>query len=163
MRSLTPRPCLFTSRDRDVVGSVVGGPLPTCLLLRVLENSVLRRKFWLTRNELTGEWRKLHNDLYSSPNIIQVIKLRIVWWAEHVALGGVCVEAYRGFWYWNLRERDRLEDPGLGVMIILRWISRKRNVRAWTGWIWLRIGTGGGHLFICVEPKGSIKWEKFLD
>jgi len=48
--------------------------------LSVLENGVLRRIFGPKRNEVTGEWRKLHikelNDLYSSPNIIRVIKLR---------------------------------------------------------------------------------------
>jgi len=46
---------------------------------------VLRRIFWPKRDEVTGEWRKLHkvklNDLYSSPNIVQVIKSRIMGWA----------------------------------------------------------------------------------
>jgi hypothetical protein len=46
--------------------------------LRVFENRVLRRIFWPKRGEVTGEWRRLHNkelnDLYSSPNIIWVIK-----------------------------------------------------------------------------------------
>ena len=58
----------------------------------MFENRVLRRIFGTKREKITGEWRKRHyeelNDLYSSPNIIQVIKSRIVWWAEHVALGG---------------------------------------------------------------------------
>jgi hypothetical protein len=57
--------------------------------LRVLENRVLRRLFGLKRNEITREWRKLHNEelieLYSSPNIIWVIKSRRMRWAEHVA------------------------------------------------------------------------------
>jgi hypothetical protein len=48
--------------------------------LRVFENRVLRRKFGLKRDEVTGEWRKLHNeelrDLYSSPRIIKMIKSR---------------------------------------------------------------------------------------
>ena len=48
--------------------------------LRVFENRVLRRIFGLKRSEVTGEWRRLHNKelfaLYSSPNIIRVIKLR---------------------------------------------------------------------------------------
>jgi len=48
--------------------------------LRVFENRVLRRIFGPKRDEVTGEWRKLHNvelyGLYCSPNIIQVIKLR---------------------------------------------------------------------------------------
>jgi hypothetical protein len=45
-----------------------------------------------------------------------------------------------------MRERDRLEDPGVDGRIILRWIFRKWVVRAWAGSMWLRIGTGGGHL-----------------
>jgi hypothetical protein len=48
--------------------------------LRVFESRVLRRIFWPQSDEVTGEWRKPHheelNDLYSSPNIIQVVKLR---------------------------------------------------------------------------------------
>ena len=48
--------------------------------LRVFENRVLRRVFGPKRDKITGEWRKLHNeelnDLYSSPNIVEVIKLR---------------------------------------------------------------------------------------
>jgi hypothetical protein len=47
------------------------------------------------------------------------------------------------FWWGNLRERDHLEDPGLDEKIILRWIFRKWDVRAWTGSIWLRIETCG--------------------
>jgi len=54
---------------------------------------------------------------------------------------GVC-----RFWWGNLRERDHLEDPGVDGMIILRWIFRKWDVEVWTALIWLRIGTGGGHL-----------------
>ena len=57
--------------------------------LRVFENRVLRRIFGPKRNEVTGEWRKLHNeelsDLYSSLNIVRVIKWR---WAAHVARMG---------------------------------------------------------------------------
>jgi len=57
--------------------------------LRVFENRVLRRIFGPKWNEVTGKWRKLHNeelnDLYSSPNIFRVIKSRRIRWAGHVA------------------------------------------------------------------------------
>ena len=57
--------------------------------LRVSENRVLRRIFGTKRDGLTGEWSKLHNeelnDLYSSPNIVRVIKVRRMRWAGHVA------------------------------------------------------------------------------
>jgi hypothetical protein len=57
--------------------------------LRVFENRVLRRIFGPKRDEVMGEWRKLHNeelrDLYSSPSIIRIIKSRRMRWAGHVA------------------------------------------------------------------------------
>jgi len=57
--------------------------------LRVFENMVLRRIFGTRRDEVTGEWRRLHteelNDMYSSPNIVRVIKLRRMRCAGHVA------------------------------------------------------------------------------
>jgi hypothetical protein len=57
--------------------------------LRVFENRVLRRIFGSKRDEVTGGWRKLHNEelngLYSSPSIIRVIKARRMKWAGHVA------------------------------------------------------------------------------
>jgi hypothetical protein len=56
--------------------------------------------------------------------------------------GGVCT----GFWWANLRERDHLENPGVVGKIILTWIFRKWDGDAWTGLIWLRVGTGGGLL-----------------
>jgi hypothetical protein len=49
---------------------------------------------------------------------------------------------YTGFWWRNLGERVHLEDVGVDGRIILRSIFRKRNVEAWTGLIWFRIGTG---------------------
>jgi len=67
-------------------------------------------------------------------------------------MGGACSaygvrgEAYTGFWWGNMRERDHLGDSGVDGRITLRWIFRKWDVRVWTGSSWLRIGTGDGHL-----------------
>ena len=64
--------------------------------LRVFENRVLRGIFGAKRDEVTGEWRKLHkeelHDLYCSPSILRVIKLRRMRWEGHVA----CVGEGRG-------------------------------------------------------------------
>ena len=59
----------------------------------MFESRVLRRAFKPKRDEVTGEWRKLHNgklrNLYSLPNIVRVVKSRRMRWAEHVArMGG---------------------------------------------------------------------------
>jgi len=73
-------------------------------------------------------WRKIHNeehnDLYSSPHIVRVIKSRRMRWLRHVAIWGRG-EAYRGLWWGNVTERDHLEDLSVDGKIILRWIFRK--------------------------------------
>jgi hypothetical protein len=60
--------------------------------LRVFENRVLRRIFCPKRDEVTGDWRKLHNEelhnLYASPDIIRMIKSRRMRWAGHAARMG---------------------------------------------------------------------------
>jgi hypothetical protein len=67
--------------------------------LRVFENRVLRRIFGPKRDEVTGEWRKLHNEdlhnLYSSPDIVRQIKSRRIKWVEHVARMGEGRNVYR--------------------------------------------------------------------
>ena len=115
--------------------------------LREFENRVLRRIFGPKRDEVTREWRKLHNDdlnnLYSSPNIVLVIRSRMRWAGHVVRIGGE--ERRVVFWWGNPRERDHLEDPSVDGRIMLRWIFRKWGVGVWTGSSWLRIGTGDGH------------------
>ena len=113
--------------------------------LRVFENRVLRRVFGPKRDEVTGERRKLHNDelsdLYCSPNIVRVLKSRRMRWAGHVA-GMERVEVYTRFWWGNMRERDHLEDPGVGGRIIflvfqevgcagMGWIDLAQNRDSW--------------------------------
>ena len=84
------------------------------------------------------------NDLYSSPNIVRLIKSRRMRWAGHVArMEG---EACTRFWWGNLRERDHWGDQDVDERIMLRWIFRKWDVVVGTGWSWLRIGRGGGRL-----------------
>jgi hypothetical protein len=55
-------------------------------------------------------------------------------------------EVHTGFCSGDLSEGDHLENPGVDGRIILKWIFKKWDWGAWTGLIWLRIGTGGGLL-----------------
>ena len=116
--------------------------------LRVFESRVLRRVFGPRRDEVTGEWRKLHNeelrDLYSLPNIVQVVKSRRMGWTGHVARMGegrgvhrVLVGKPEGKGPLG-RPRRRWED---NIKMDLREVGGVE-----TGWSWLRIGTDGGHL-----------------
>jgi hypothetical protein len=118
----------------------------------VFENRVLRRIFGPKRDEMTGEWRKLHNEelhnLYSSPDIISQVRSRRVRWAGHVARMGDERKLYKvlvGKPEGNRplgRPRRRWED---GIRMHLREISLGRR---WIGFDWLKIGTGGGLLWL---------------
>jgi hypothetical protein len=87
----------------------------------------LRRIFGPKRDEVTGDWRKLHyeelNDLYCSPNIVRVIKSRTIRWAVHVARMGERRGVYKVLV--GKPERNHLGNPGLDGRIILRLIFRK--------------------------------------
>jgi hypothetical protein len=91
--------------------------------LRVFENRVLRTKFGPKREE-DGSWRKLLNDelrsLYSSLDIVRVIKSRMMRWAGHVARMGL-EEVFTRFWLECPKSRDHWEDLGVDGRITLRW------------------------------------------
>jgi hypothetical protein len=91
--------------------------------LRVFENRVLRKIFG-RKSEEDGSWRKLHNDelhsLYSSPNIVKVIKSRKMrWWDMWHAWGRG--EVLTGFWLGGPKVRDHWEDLGVGGRMTLSW------------------------------------------
>jgi hypothetical protein len=119
--------------------------------LRVFENRVLRRIFGPKRDEVTGEWRKLHSEelhnLYLSPDIIRQVKSRRMRWAGHVARMGEERKVYKVL-VGNPevrrplgRPRRRWEDR---IRMDLREIGLGGGV--WIGFDWLRTGTGGGLL-----------------
>jgi hypothetical protein len=74
------------------------------------------------KSEEDETWRKLHNDelhsLYSSPDIVRMIKSRRIRWAGHVACTGI-VEVLTGFWLGGTKGRDRREYIGVGGRITL--------------------------------------------
>ena len=113
----------------------------------MFENMVLRRVIGPKRDEVTGDWRKLHNeelrDLYSLPNIAWVVKSRRMRWAGHVARMG----EWRGVYGVLVGKPEGKRPLGRPRR---RWEDIKMNLRevggVETGWSWLRIGTDGGHL-----------------
>ena len=112
----------------------------------MFENMVLSRIFGPRRDEVTGEWRRLHNeelnDLYCSPNIVRVIKLRRMRWAGHVARMGKERVVYRVLvgkpegrtplgrprrrWVHNIRMD--LQEKGCGYM---DWIGLAQDRDRW--------------------------------
>ena len=69
-------------------------------------------------------------------------------WAGHVARMGEDRGVQRVCWWRSLRERVHWGDQDVDERIIIRWIFRKLEGVVGTGWSWLRIGTGGGHLWV---------------
>jgi hypothetical protein len=120
-------------------------------MLKVFESAVLRKVFEPKRNKVTGDWRRVHNeelhDLYTSPNIIQVIRSRRMSWMGHVACMGERSGAY-----------SILVEQPEGRRPLGRQRHRgKANVKmdfkdtvwgAWTGFMWLMIYTSGRLLWI---------------
>jgi hypothetical protein len=98
--------------------------------LRVFENRVLRRIFEPKRNEVTGNWRKLHNEelhnLYSSPSIIRMIKS-----TGHVARMWKRV-MHIGYSWESQKERDHWEDQDVGEWTILGWFLERKDGMDWT-------------------------------
>ena len=147
---------------------------------------MLRKIFGPKRDEVTGEWRKLHNeelnDLYSSPNIIRVIKSRIVRWAWHVVCLGEGRGAYRVLVgkpegkrplgrprrRWEDNIKMDLQEVGYGGM---DWIELAQDRDRW--WVLvnavtnLRVLSNAGNFFISWEPvllfkKDCAVWCKYV-
>jgi hypothetical protein len=90
---------------------------------RVFLNRVPRKIFGPKRDQVTGDWRKLHNrelhNLYSSPNIIRMIKSKRMRWAgqvERMGRRGMHI----GYWRGSQKERDHYEDQNVGGWTILK-------------------------------------------
>jgi len=105
-------------------------------------------KFGPKRDEVTREWRKLHNeelnDLYSSPNIVRVITSGIMRWTGYVARMGRG-ETYKIFLVGKPEGKKPLGKPRR------RWVDNikmnlQEDVGVWTGSSWLKIETVGGNL-----------------
>jgi hypothetical protein len=114
--------------------------------LRVFGNKVLRGIFGPKRDEVTGGWRKLHNEelhnLYSSPSIIRMIKSRRVRWTGHVARMGTKRNAYR-ILVGKPEEKRPLGTPRR------RWMNNiKMDLReiGWGGMDWIDVAQEGGLL-----------------
>jgi hypothetical protein len=134
--------------------------------LRVFENRVLRRIFGPERDEVTEESRKLHKKelyvLYSSPNIVRVMKSRRLRWAEHITRMRERRGAYRVL-VGKPEERRPLGRPGPrwkdNIKMDLRGMGRGQGLdRSCSGW-----EQAAGSCECGDEPSGSIKCGEFLE
>jgi hypothetical protein len=111
--------------ERNLVSDIKGGTR-----LRAFENRVLRETFGPKRDEMTGVWRKLHNEefrnLYSSPSIIRMIKSRRIRWVQHVAQMGDMKNAYR-ILVRKPKEGDHWKDQDVFEWILLQWILERQD------------------------------------
>jgi hypothetical protein len=101
---------------------------------RRTQNRELRRVFG-PKSEKDGSWRKLNDDklhsLYSSPNIVRVVKSRRMRWAVHVARMGRG-EVFTGFWLGGPKRRDNWEELGVCVCVCVCVCERERITLRWT-------------------------------
>jgi hypothetical protein len=112
----------------------------------VFENRILRRIFGPNRDEVTGDWRKLHSeelhDLYSSPDTIRQVMSRRMSWAGHVARMGEERKVYKVL-VGKPEGKRPLGRPWCRWKDGVRMDLREIGLGAWIVFDWLRTGTGG--------------------
>jgi hypothetical protein len=141
----------------------------------VFGNRVLRRIFGPKRDEVTGDWTKLHNeelrDLYSSQSIIRILKSRRIRWVGHVARIGRKGTRI-GYWWESQREIDHWENQYVCGWIILGWGEVGWGDVEWiglaqdrTGWLSHRISTSPltTSCEFGTEPSGFMKRRETID